>query len=227
MIKLLRTEFSGVVAVLKEDANLSKWIEQKGSIKTDGMLDTVLPMMRPGECVIDVGACLGDWTVPIAERVGREGIVWAFEALPINYACLEVNIRDHANVIAHHLAISDVKEVVYMERDANAGASHVSYMGAFPVVAVPLDVFSFSPRVDWIKLDIEGYEYKALLGAARTIAKHKPKIICELNVEALKRAGASYQEVLDLMGGYGYRDELLDPRYPIGSPQIDVLFLPK
>jgi hypothetical protein len=55
-----------------------------------------------------------------------------------------------------------------------------------------------------MKLDIEGWEVRALLGASATIRAHRPVILCEANRTALERAGSSLQELHGLMVGFGY-----------------------
>jgi hypothetical protein len=55
-----------------------------------------LKALRPGQCVVDIGAHVGFYTVLAAERVGPSGRVIAFEPDPGNRALLEANVRDNA-----------------------------------------------------------------------------------------------------------------------------------
>jgi FkbM family methyltransferase len=228
MIKLIKTA-EGVFAVLRDDTHVSRWVEQKGSLRTDGMLDTVLPMMKEGDYVVDGGANIGDWTASIAKTVGPTGMVYAFEPMPATAACLYFNVRDFTNVIVCNSALSDKMEVTAMSMDPNAGASHITNRmiaskGVF-VAAVMLDMVPF-PRLDWIKLDIEGSEFQALIGAEKTLKKFRPKIICELNRGTLARNAITPERVIRLMKDWNYDMQLLDPRHSLDLPQLDVLFTP-
>lgn len=226
MIELIETH-DGTVAVLKHDTHLSRWIREKKTLQTDGMLETVLPMIHPGDVVYDVGACLGDWTVPIAKRVGSSGLVVAFEALPLNFACLAVNTRDCENVLCQHLAIADIQETEVICGDDNTGASHLDTSG-FLVPAVRLDDYGVHDgRLDWIKLDIEGSEFRALMGAEETLERYRPKVICEINRSALRRYGLSADKIFRLMEQYRYDAVMLDPNSKESDNQYDVLFIPK
>ena len=63
--------------------------------------------------------------------------------------------------------------------------------------------------VDLIKMDIEGSEYHALRGAAKTLTKHRPVVIIELNEGALRQCGSSSDDVIQLLGTFGYRGWLI------------------
>lgn len=64
-------------------------------------------------------------------------------------------------------------------------------------------------KVDWIKIDVEGSEIKALEGATQILAKHKPDIWMEFHLpfheieEALKKVGYVVKERLDIRENFG------------------------
>jgi len=63
-----------------------------------------------------------------------------------------------------------------------------------PIPVLLLDSFNF-PKVDLLQLDVEGFEYNALLGAVRTINKHRPVIVLER---------ANRPDILGLMQSLNY-----------------------
>jgi hypothetical protein len=68
---------------------------------------------------------------------------------------------------------------------------------------VTLDSLSLDPS--FIKMDVEGYEYEVLKGAAATIQKHKPVIFFEMNMVETRRQGDWWlKRVPDLLRSYGY-----------------------
>lgn len=60
------------------DTNIGHWIKEYGSMNILQSYE-MQSLLRPGDTVIDVGANLGSFTIPFAERVGRQGKVLAFE----------------------------------------------------------------------------------------------------------------------------------------------------
>ena len=66
--------------------------------------------------------------------------------------------------------------------------------------------------VDLIKMDIEGSEYKALCGASKTLARHKPAVLIELSESALIRNGSSAEAIKGLLREAGYRGWVIRPR---------------
>ena len=61
-----------------------------------------------------------------------------------------------------------------------------------------------------IKMDIEGSELNALIGAKQTIDRHKPPILIEINEEALNSCGTSPFELEDFFRSQGYEGFLID-----------------
>jgi FkbM family methyltransferase len=72
-----------------------------------------------------------------------------------------------------------------------------------PVRAISLDMLRL-PSCGLLKLDLEGAEYPALIGARRTIRKHRPVLIVELNSLGL-RFGHADRGTLNLIEGMGYK----------------------
>lgn len=231
MIKLITTK-EGTTAVLKNDTHLSRWVEEKGTLRTDGLLDRVLPMIRPGDYVVDCGANIGDWTVPLLDAVGPAGLVYAFEPMPITFACLAVNTRNYNNVKIFNCGLSADTRFVEMESGDNAGAASILGVGdlsrgrACKAMVRSLDEIDL-PRVDFMKVDVEGHELPLLYGSMETIRKFMPEIVCELNRGALSRIGHTPDGVVKFMHDMGYRMEFADPSHTLDMPQIDVFFFPK
>jgi FkbM family methyltransferase len=229
MIKLIQTK-EGTVAVLKNDTHLSRWVEEKGTLHTDWLLDIILPQIQPGQVIVDAGSNIGDWTVPLSKAVGPAGKVYAFEPMPITFACLAVNTRDCENVEIAPYALSDRHEELLIQTGENAGASyittHTAVSNGWRVLSVRLDSIKFD-RLDWIKIDVEGSEFLTLLGAERTIEQHRPKVICEINRGALKRNSVQVSHITEYFRNKNYRMEFFDPKHNLGMEQTDVLFLPR
>lgn len=129
---------------------------------------------RDRRVVVQAGGNCGVWPRRMAEMFG---VVYTFEPDAQNFTALAVNTADCANVIRFQAALGDAPGFVDLERNTvNCGAHYVS--GAGPIPVMRIDDLGLS-ACDLIYLDIEGYELKALFGAARTILMHRPVIAFE------------------------------------------------
>ena len=141
---------------------------------------TIAPEL--GDYAIDAGGCLGDTALAFAATVGAEGRVYSFEPMP--------NLRDvfignagrnpdlSGRMELFDRAVFDTSGNTLTFADFGAG-SRPQAGGAVPAVTIALDDFVREhdvPRVDFIKMDIEGSEREALRGAAETIRRFKPKL---------------------------------------------------
>lgn len=134
-----------------------------------------------GDIVFDCGAFTGNTAVYFASKCAGGGHVYAFEAMPSTYQQLVENVT-LPNVTKEQYAISDQKKTLRFTAAANP-ASRVAASGAtIKVPATSIDAYVEEhqiPKVDFIKMDIEGSEMDALQGAQETCRKFHPKLaIC-------------------------------------------------
>lgn len=135
---------------------------------------------RPGDHVVDAGACYGDTTVWYAKRVGPQGRVYAFEAMPANQAILQRNIDyNHAadNVRVFPMALWDRETDLYLSW-GTGGSSKVEE-GKGDIAASSLDILHDRgeiERVDFVKSDLEGAERRLLYGAKKVFMKYRPRV---------------------------------------------------
>lgn len=132
--------------------------------------------IKEGDIVVDAGAYLGHFTVYAALRVGPTGKVVAFEADPYVYNVLLRNIKlnNLTNVIAINKGVwSHDTELAF---DSRGNASQIvtdnaqakTLIKRIPVVSLDSELQRLGlPRVDLIKMDIEGAELQAAAGARR------------------------------------------------------------
>jgi FkbM family methyltransferase len=152
-------------------------------------------LCRPGDVVVDVGANVGDWTMPFALRVGPKGQVIAFEPVPYlaDAIAKTARINRHDWVEVHTLALSgeDGSAKFSVER-GNSGGSRLGLAeGDFDVISVPtrrldsiLSERADVMKIDLVKIDVEGHEIEVLVGARNTLARFRPYLILESGFES-------------------------------------------
>jgi FkbM family methyltransferase len=144
---------------------------------------------QAGDYVIDGGACFGDTSVFFAMSAGPDGRVFAFEPLPEHINVIACNIdqnllEDRVFIVPNGIGefTNQVQSIdPSLSAIANPGFSVESVEDAVPVLALD-DFLALQgiDRTDFIKLDIEGFELKALKGAAATLNLHRPRLAVSL-----------------------------------------------
>jgi FkbM family methyltransferase len=131
------------------------------------------------------------------------GTVYTFEPDPVNFLCLTLNSGN--NVIKTQACVGNDKKFVNLNRTTDAGAVHVEGQGNIPTVIIDeLDL----PACGLIQLDIEGYEYFALLGAQRTIKKYHPILMIEWYEPWAERYNTNKEMRDEFLSTLGYRQIL-------------------
>jgi FkbM family methyltransferase len=146
---------------------------------------------EPGDIAIDAGACWGETSVYFAHEVGAHGRVLAFEFIPSNLAVLRRNLEVNPelarriDVVENPLWSSSGSALYYVDwgPGSRVSADAARFPGANRCMTVSIDEAVGArrlPRVDFIKMDIEGAELPALKGAERSLRAHRPKLAISL-----------------------------------------------
>lgn len=168
---------------------------------------SVLRLFSPEWVILDVGANVGFWAIPMAKALGAGGRVHAFEPVASNNQRLCENVRLNGlekTVVVHELGLSDRRAslpISLREDFANgSGTGNAAIViddsdGRFQCGMVEVDTLDeIVPslnlkRLDFIKVDIEGHEDKFLSGAASTIGQFRPILHMEINEPYYNRRG--------------------------------------
>ena len=213
------------IAIVEGDEWIGRWVQESNRLDHDqNALPYVLPLVKAGDTVVDAGANIGDWTCALLKAVGGTGTVLAFEPNPDSHACL---VHNCPGVIPYNNGLSDETGPVILKREANAGASYLiqGTIGAQETWVITLDSFNLH-RLDLFKLDVEGFELKALRGATSTIKRLRPVIVMEMNRGALARNGHTYDDIWAYLQEMGYTYANLYPGQPLDGEQFDIIAKP-
>ncbi len=175
-------------------------------------------LLRPGMGVIDIGANLGLFTMLAASLVGPGGYVLAIEPNPRNMRLLEASRRlagltqvTPCQVAASHAPGLLVLHTAWSNGTTSApGAALEALLAAKTVGCVAVETLvAPGQRIDLIKVDVEGFEYQALLGCAAIIARDRPVIVSELSPGQL--SGIDAPGYLRWLLGHGYALSVIAP----------------
>lgn len=214
--------------VLTNDTHISRWVEEHKSLVCDPYLfKWLLPKLDGVKRVWDVGAFIGDHTAAYLTIPGIEK-VHAFEPNPDSYHCLEKNFGGREDCSCWNIAASDTRERLSFEPAPNAGASRMRETGKTSVTSFALDEFmAGTAPPEFIKVDVEGWEPRALQGMRKTIEAKRPMVFVEINAGALKDNGFSADDIFGFFKELGYNGRKPYPEYATPDmDQYDILFIP-
>jgi FkbM family methyltransferase len=211
-------ELKGFSLMLDLQSEKDYWL---GTYEMD--LQTSLhELVKPGMIVYDVGANIGYISLILASRVGEEGKVFAFEALPNNIERWRANVILNGLSDRMHLfsgAVSSQSTPVRFLVHASGGMGKAvgsagrdnSFLKEIEVPGISLDDFLFSmgnPPPQLIKMDIEGGEVLALPGMQRLLKENHPILLMELH--GYESSESAWKHLTDL----DYRMCWMKPGFP-------------
>lgn len=175
--------------------------------------------LRPGDTLVDGGANIGLVSLVGAWIVGPEGRVLAFEPNPRAFESLRwhvaTNRLDQVRCVPAGLGDQDAELRLQLPRWENLGAGTFCPLperyGGVVADSCTARIVRGDDALDLpdagevvIKLDIEGFETRALRGLERTLASRRPLVVTELNRELLVASGSSPYELFHEMHAHGY-----------------------
>lgn len=178
--------------------------------------EAAVPLCRQRRTFVDGGAHAGVWSVALAPVFSR---VIAFEPCREACECLSVNTGPLANVTMVPVALSDADAELRFalpHARANSGEMCVADHGEMSP-AIPLDKLGLQD-LDLLKLDVEGWELPALVGARGTIERCRPVIVLEENGTE-KLHGLPERGARGFLLGLGYRVAVSFPGNIIMVPE--------
>jgi FkbM family methyltransferase len=204
-------------SIVAPASSAQAWIPAFTGRYDDAELDLLLRFARARTLYVDVGACFGFWTVPLAihaRRVG--GHVLAFEPIPGNRRYLERNLE--RNAVRHVVTVIGAAlgrhgGTVRLRPESgglgNAAVVEDAREGDVDVPVFALDEVELPPAlaatpVSIAKLDVEGFEMDVLAGMERRIALEHPVILGEFNPIWSRRRGISADEPARWASRHGY-----------------------
>ena len=237
----------GIVRKLQRFANSNlkpDWVEIEGEkmyldevdalcLSINGIHEKMLTNLikkeiHSGDVVLDIGAHIGYYTLQFANLVGPTGKGYAFEPEPKNFELLKKNVQinKHDNVVLIQKIVSDKDGIVefFISKFDSIGNKLFKSNEAgssIKIESTTLDEYfkDLKKKIDFIKMDIQGGEGKAILGMKNLLKENKNlKIIQEWWPDALKQNHANPEDHLKFLQHIGYKFYEID-----GTIKKDIL----
>lgn len=181
-----------------DDTRDSQW---QHALKHLRSIEWALSHCTRARTAVQAGGNIGLWPRRLAQVFDR---VITFEPDDASRACLERNVPPSVEVRAE--ALGDVIGVCGLAR--RSLGSHCVIRGDV-IDMTTIDALELTD-LDFLQLDIEGYEWHALMGGRETIARCQPLIQMELR-NFTEQYGQSDDEVRRLLDSWGYREVAQQP----------------
>jgi FkbM family methyltransferase len=144
--------------------------------------------IKSGDTVLDIGANIGFYAEILSRIVGEKGKVHCFEPDSINFNHLKSRSKHLPNVIANNKAVSDKTETIKIYTSKKLNVDHRTYKPdeydqEIDIYAIAVDEYlqlqSSTSEINFIKMDIQGFEMSAVKGMTKTL--QSPHLKCFLN----------------------------------------------
>lgn len=217
--KDIRISFPGYSVYVRTPDRLMAALLCKYSLSSSLEAGIYRDRVKPGMTVVEIGANVGFFTLLFSGLAGGKGRVLAFEPDPANFRLLERSVKEsgRGNVLLTRAAVSAKAGALKLFiSEENRGDHRVYDCGeGRPCVEVPAvsvdEALGPGARADFIKMDIQGAEYPALLGMERTV-KNSPGLtmLCEFTPGLIRKCGDSPERLLEKLAEYGFSLGYLD-----------------
>jgi FkbM family methyltransferase len=172
-------------------------------------LDRAFGFLKKNRSVVQAGGACGVWANKLSRIFDK---VYTFEPDPGNFTCLSYNTRRVSNVVRFQAALGDRHGMIDLHNvnNHNAGSIYVKVSDCGFIPMMKIDDFELND-VDMIALDVEGWEYFALVGAMDTIRRCDPVIMMEVkrlkhNYRIFGDTTVTYMSASNFLKDLGYKE---------------------
>ncbi len=217
----IETGKNGIFCGFKNDYLFQEAV--KDGIHEPHFVEIVNNLLSPTDIALDVGGNIGTHAILLSKKLSK-GKVYTFESQALVFSILQNNLllNSCSNVISYRFAILDKDhETLSMEpfsfngKIINNGGLKVDLnkaLGDFTLTRT-LDSFEFS-KVDFIKMDIQGSEVKALRGAKKILLSQRPILFIEIEEQCLRALNSSTKELIETLFSLKYGLYRIENHYP-------------
>ncbi|MBF05362.1 hypothetical protein CL644_01500 [bacterium] len=196
-------------------SDIAYGIAQNGIVeKEDTSLVTSILNTLDSPNVYDIGANTGYYGIFAATRFNAS--VYAFEPIPDYISCIKESSRINRvedRVTTHTLALGDHESELDLNLSGSGSTLAKDFLGDTPTPHMSVAVRTLDsldlPTPDFIKIDVEGYEWEVLQGAYKTISRYQPICFIEIAKTLSERnfVHSHFEDIIEFFEKMGYKIE--------------------
>lgn len=179
------------------------------------LYENIKPFLKGNKIMVQAG---GNCGFLLSKFVPHFEHVYTFEPDPVNFYCLNQNVTEE-HVIKFQCCLGKdnelvkVQQLIRPDRPHDIGGIHVNGTGFTPTLTI--DQLNL-PDCNLIQLDIEGYEYNALVGATKTIEKYRPVLCIEWCKKWADRYNVEQKSIEQFLNNFSYA--------PVATLGVDTIY---
>jgi FkbM family methyltransferase len=170
---------------------------------------------KPNDTVLDIGANIGFYAELLSNTVGVNGKVHCFEPDTTNFNYLKKRCSNFKNVSINNKAVSDKTGVLKIYTSKQLNVDHRTYKPddydqEIDIDAIAIDDYLNGQLVNFIKMDIQGFEMSAVKGMHKTLESPDLKMLSEFWPYGMRKAGTSVLDYFQYLKQYNFFIYLID-----------------
>jgi len=187
-VRMSKFFIDSLFSVIKKENSIKKWERKIKRINLENN-DILSKLLHDDDVFVDVGANTGSVTEELLKRK-KLSLCILFEPIPVYYNYCKEKFSKSDNVIVENYALTDKKGEfsIFMSEQNFGWNTMIGSRASHDMKELSINGISFDEyiekiplkKINLIKIDVEGAEYKVLNGMKKTIAKYKPIIFCEI-----------------------------------------------
>ncbi len=175
--------------------------------------------IQSGDKVLDIGANIGFYAEILSTLVGTKGKVHCFEPDGINFGHLKKRCENLLNVSINQKAVADKTQKIKIYTSKQLNVDHRTYKPdeydqEIDIDAISIDDYlslnSQDSEMNFIKMDIQGFEMSAVKGMEKTLLKSDIKMLSEFWPFGMRKAGTSVLEYYRFLRQYNFYVYLIE-----------------
>ncbi len=179
--------------------------------------DYLLHYLGKSTIILDVGAKIGQTAfnmIRTQQKKGLNPVVHAFEPYPRTFDKLETNrkLNPEAPLKTYNLGLGTQKGTLHMAQHSplNSGGFRMtdSVENSVSVAVTSIDDFVVEngiSTIDFIKIDVEGFEVQVIEGAKKTLEAFRPVLVFEYSLQNIRNQNGNIEEILTYLTDLNYR----------------------